>query len=130
MTDTTLRLDKWLWAARFFKTRALASDAVSGGKVHLNAHRVKPGKVVQPGDSLSIQLGVYTYEVTVLAIHKQRRPASEARLLYEESAPSVRKRELIAEQLSLAAQGRQLPDHKPNKHERGQIIRFKRRQSS
>lgn len=128
--DTSIRLDKWLWAARFFKTRALATEAVSGGKVHLNGHRVKPGRLVQAGDDMRIQQGIYTYEVIVLAINKQRRPASEARLLYTESVASIEAREKTAEMQRLTAQGRQMPEHRPNKHERGQIIRFKRRQSS
>ena len=128
--DTTIRLDKWLWVARFFKTRALATEAVSGGKVHLNGQRVKPGRTVQPGDTLTIQLGIYTYEVSVQGINKQRRPSSEARRLYVEAESSIQQREKIAEMQRLAAQGRQMPDHKPNKHERGQIIRFKRRQNS
>lgn len=128
MMDDSIRLDKWLWAARFFKTRALATDAVSGGKVHLNSKRVKPGRNVGPGDMLSIQLGVYSYEVTVLGVNAKRRPAKEARLLYQESEDSLAARERLNEMQRIANQGRQVPDRKPDKHQRNHIIRFKREQ--
>ena len=123
----SIRLDKWLWAARFFKTRALATEAVSGGKVHLNDNRVKPGREVKVGDSLSIQRGGYTFEITVLGINKQRRPAKEAQLLYEESEDSIAAREEQAENQRLANSGQPFSDHRPNKRERRHIVRFTRK---
>ena len=123
----SIRLDKWLWAARFFKTRALATEAVNGGKVHLNDKRVKPGREVKVGDTLSIQRGGYNYEISVLGINKQRRPAKEAQLLYEESESSITAREEQAETQRLAATVRTAPDHRPNKRERRHIVRFTRK---
>jgi len=122
-----MRLDKWLWAARFFKTRALATEAVNGGKVHLNDKRVKPGREVKVGDTLSIQRGGYNYEISVLGINKQRRPAKEAQLLYEESESSITAREEQAETQRLAATVRTAPDRRPNKRERRHIVRFTRK---
>lgn len=127
--DESIRLDKWLWAARFFKTRPLATEAVNGGKVHLNGHRVKPGKLVHVGDLLDIQQGVYSFEVSVLGINQKRRPAREARSLYEESESSIAARQKLAEMHRLAAIGTQSPGRKPTKHERGKIVRFKRKQA-
>ena len=127
--EKSIRLDKWLWAARFFKTRPLATEAVSGGKVHLNGNRVKPGRVVSIGDTLKVQQGAYAYDVSVLGINDKRRPAREARLLYEESESSVAAREKLAEMQRLASMGSQSSDRKPGKHDRGKIIRFKRKQS-
>lgn len=123
----SIRLDKWLWAARFFKTRALATEAVNGGKVHLNDKRVKPGREVKVGDTLSIQRGGYNYEISVLGINKQRRPAKEAQLLYEESESSITAREEQAETQRLAATVRTAPDRRPNKRERRHIVRFTRK---
>ena len=123
----SIRLDKWLWAARFFKTRALATEAVNGGKVHLNDKRVKPGREVKVGDSLSIQRGGYNYEISVLGINKQRRPAKEAQLLYEESESSITARQEQAETQRLAATVRTAPDRRPNKRERRHIVRFTRK---
>ena len=88
----TLRIDRWLWAARFFKTRTSAAAAVSGGKVHLNGQRTKPAKAVREGDRLDIRRGDSRWEVTVLATAERRGPASEARMLYEEAAESVERR--------------------------------------
>lgn len=88
----TLRIDRWLWAARFFKTRSSAAAAVSGGKVHLNGQRTKPAKAVRPGDRLDVRRGDNRWEVTVLATAERRGPASEARTLYEEAAESVERR--------------------------------------
>ncbi len=127
--DESIRLDKWLWAARFFKTRPLATEAVSGGKVHLNGNRVKPGRVVSIGDRLKIQQGAYAYDVSVLGINDKRRPAREARLLYEESESSIETREKLAEMQRLASVGTRSSGRKPTKQERGKIIRFKRKQS-
>ena len=88
----TLRIDRWLWAARFFKTRSSAAAAVSGGKVHLNGQRTKPAKAVRVGDRLDVRRGDNRWEVTVLATAERRGPASEARTLYEEAAESVERR--------------------------------------
>ncbi|MFI3121328.1 MAG: S4 domain-containing protein [Methylococcaceae bacterium] len=123
----TLRLDKWLWAARFFKTRKLATEAISGGKVHLNEQRVKPGKEVKVGAMLSISKDNYRWDITIIAISGQRRSAKEAVLLYQESAESLAKRE---QQIIQNREQRELfdfsgRDHKPNKKERRLIHRFK-----
>ena len=125
----SLRLDKWLWAARFFKTRALATEAVSGGKVHLNGHRVKPGRDVKSGDLLTIHRGGFTFEITVLGINKQRRPAKEAQLLFEESEDSVTARQEQAENQRLANSGQAFSNHRPNKRERRHIVKFTRKNS-
>jgi ribosome-associated heat shock protein Hsp15 len=123
----SLRLDKWLWAARFFKTRSLATEAVSGGKMHLNGHRCKPSKEIKIGDKLSISKDGYEWEITVAGLNEQRRPASEAVLLYSESAESVAKREQQRQQDKelRALSGYIPPEHKPNKKDRRLIHRFK-----
>ena len=123
----SLRLDKWLWTARFFKTRKLASDAISGGKVHVNNQRTKPGKEVKPGATLTITKDSYRWDVTIIALSGQRRSAKEAVLLYEETAESLAKRQ---QQIILQREQRELfdfsgHDHKPNKKERRLIHRFK-----
>lgn len=122
-----IRLDKWLWAARFFKTRKLAAEAISGGKVHVNDQRAKPGKEVKIGAMLSISKDNYRWDITIIAINGQRRSAKEAVLLYEESAESLAKRE---QQIIQNREQRELfdfsgKDHKPNKKERRLIHRFK-----
>lgn len=123
----SLRLDKWLWAARFFKTRKLAAEAISGGKVHVNEQRVKPGKEVKVGAILSISKDNYRWDITIIAVSGQRRSAKEAVLLYQESAESLAKRE---QQIIQNREQRELfdfsgRDHKPNKKERRLIHRFK-----
>jgi ribosome-associated heat shock protein Hsp15 len=123
----SIRLDKWLWAARFFKTRKLAADAISGGKVHVNHQRTKPGKEVKPGTKLTITKDTYQWEITIIALSSQRRPAKEAVLLYEETPESHAKRQ---QQIILQREQRELfdfngQDHKPNKKERRLIHRFK-----
>jgi ribosome-associated heat shock protein Hsp15 len=92
MTDR-VRVDKWLWAARFFKTRALATDAVTAGHVHLNGARVKPAKDVHVGDSLEVRIGTVTWTVAVRALNDKRGPASVAATLYEETPESTAARE-------------------------------------
>lgn len=119
-----LRLDKWLWAARFFKTRALASDAINGGHVHLNGARVKPSRTVQRGDTLEIRRAREEFEVTVVGLAERRGPAHEAAQLYEESEASRRKREQLAEQQRLLATTESAPLRRPDKKARRQIIRF------
>jgi len=123
----TVRLDKWLWAARFFKTRKLASDAISGGKVHLSNQRTKPGKEIKAGAILSISKDSFRWDITVTAISGQRRSASEAVLLYQETPESAAKRH---QQVIEQRERRELfaidgTERKPNKKERRMIHRFK-----
>ena len=125
--DEGLRIDKWLWTSRFFKTRPLASEAVNGGKVHLNGQRVKAGRLVKTGDTLSIQKSSVLYEVTITGINKTRRPAKEALLTYEESKQSQLKREQEQEIKKLASATRPIPQRKPGKREREQLRRFKQK---
>jgi len=126
----SIRLDKWLWAARFFKTRKLASAAVSGGKVHLNGQRTKPSKDVKVTDALEIHKDQYSWKITVLGINAQRRPAAEAVLLYSESeASSLKRAQDVAQR---RAERLLMPDdlaHRPNKKQRRQIHRFKQSES-
>lgn len=119
-----VRLDKWLWAARFFKTRALATDAVNGGHVHLNGARVKPARPVRIGDELTIRKGAQEFVVTIRDVSDRRGPASEARRLYEESAESIEARESSAQARRLAAAGAPRPEKRPDKRSRRRIIRF------
>ena len=120
------RLDKWLWAARFFKTRSQAAEAVSGGKVHLDGRRTKPAKPVRVGNQLTIHQGIFEQEVTVLAIRARRGPASVARLLYSESEASIAKREQLREQIKAERPALMFepPAGRPNKKQRRQIISF------
>lgn len=120
----TVRIDKWLWAARFFKTRSLASQAVSGGHVSLNGSRVKPSRTVQPGDMLLVRRDFLEFTVKVLELSERRGPASVARTLYEETAESVSKREALEEQRRILRLQGNPPDRRPEKHERRKIRRF------
>lgn len=123
-----LRIDKWLWCARFFKSRSLAAEAVAGGKVHLNAQRVKPARAVQAGDVLEITLGIEVATVKVTAIPMRRGPAAEARLCYEETPESLARRERYREQRRLAAMAAPQTDGRPDKRTRRELLRFHRRQ--
>ena len=120
-----MRLDKWLWAARFFKTRSMAADAVDGGKVKLNDANAKPAKDVKVGDRLHIRAGEQDYEVMVLALNEQRRPAPEARLLYEETAESMERRVKEAELRKLAPIPGEGQRGRPTKRDRRQMSRFR-----
>ncbi len=120
-----VRLDKWLWAARFFKTRSLAKQAIEGGKVQLAGQRVKVSKEIAAGDRLRIRQGWDEKEVTVLALSDQRRGAPEAQQLYEETADSLRKREEHAAARKAAGGMFDRPVSRPTKKQRRQIHRFK-----
>ena len=121
--NVSQRLDKWLWAARFFKTRPLAVEAVNGGHVHVNNERTKPARNVRIGDELKITKGFETWVVTVQGCHEQRRPAAEAKLLYHEADYHRAQRELAIEERRL--HGVNVKVHKPDKKERRLIEKFK-----
>jgi ribosome-associated heat shock protein Hsp15 len=121
-----MRLDKWLWAARFFKTRGQASEAVEGGKVHLNGQRSKPGKEVRIGSRLQVNKGGLEWDIEVAVIPRQRRPASEAVGFYTETPQSIEKRAKVVEMLRTARAAAPLQTaSKPNKRDRRLIHRFK-----
>jgi ribosome-associated heat shock protein Hsp15 len=123
----SIRLDKWLWAARFYKTRSLASEAIGGGKVHVNEQRVKPSKEVKVGAVLSITKDGLRWQVTIIALSAQRRPAKDAVLMYQEEAESLAKREqqILLQREQRALSGFTPPEHKPNKKDRRLIHSFK-----
>ncbi|MFQ1016699.1 ribosome-associated heat shock protein Hsp15 [Gilliamella sp. BG7] len=120
-----VRLDKWLWAARFYKSRSLAREMVDGGKVHYNGQRTKPSKLVEVGAILTLRQGSDQKTVQVLAISEQRRTAIEAQQLYKETPDSITKREKIAQARKLNALTMPHPDRRPDKKERRNLIKFK-----
>jgi ribosome-associated heat shock protein Hsp15 len=122
----TVRLDKWLWAARFFKTRSAATAAVTGGKVEVNGERAKPARNLRPGDEIRLRLSPYDWELTVTALGTRRGSAAQAAVLYHENDASRRARAQLAEQLRLAPkpvfrQGR------PSRRDRRQLGRLRRK---
>ena len=121
----TQRLDKWLWVARFFKTRGRAATAVSGGKVQVAGERVKPSRHVGPGAAIAIRRGPVQWLVVVRGVAKHRRPASQAALLYEESAQSIATRDREAEERMLQAGARRERLGKPSKRDRRDATRLK-----
>ena len=120
-----MRLDKWLWSARFFKTRSLAADAIAGGKVAVNGERAKPAKNVKTGDHIVLRKPPNEFTLTVKAISDRRGPASEARLLYEESTESIAVREKLA--LEMRDMPAPLFKGRPTKKDRRDIQRFIKR---
>lgn len=120
-----LRLDKWLWAARFFKTRTLASDAIDAGRIQLNEARAKPSREVRIGDRLDIQTGEVRYTVIVQALSGRRGPAEEARRLYEETADSLARREAERERRRLAPEPSHMLHERPTKTQRREIDRMR-----
>lgn len=124
VSDSTVRLDKWLWATRFFKTRALASAAVTGGKVHANGQRLKPARSVKRGDCYSIRRGYEIFEVIVVELSERRGSASVAQMLYRETEASVARRAAEAEKLKLARLQRPLSSGRPDKKQRRKIRQF------
>lgn len=124
-TSEGVRLDKWLWAARFYKTRALARDMIEGGKVHYNGQRSKPGKVVELQAELTLRQGNDERTVIITTIGDQRRPASEAQQMYAETAASIEKREKNALARKMNALTMPHPDRRPDKKERRDLLKFK-----
>ena len=117
-----MRIDKWLWAARFYKTRSLAAQELDKGRVQLNGHAVKPAHEIKPGDKLMLRQGTVLREVQVLGLSMQRGPAPVAQALYEESADSLEKRLLAAEQRKLNSEPAASIEHgRPTKRERRNI---------
>jgi len=125
-----VRADKWLWAARFFKTRSLAIAAINGGKVHLNGARIKPAHKLAIGEQLAIRKGIYTFSITVAGLSLQRGPAEVARALYSESQESLQQRQQLQEQQRLLGKTAARHEGRPDKRARRQIHRFKTEQSN
>ena len=121
---TSQRIDKWLWCARFFKTRSLASQAVSGGHVEVHGSRVKPSRTVQAGDLLTIRRNQVEWTVEVLALSDKRGPATVARTLYAETEVSLARRERQQEERRALGQQGGFPERRPDKHERRKIRQF------
>ena len=125
MSDKGVRIDKWLWAARFFKTRGLATEMVNGGHVQLNGERVKPSRTVECGDEMSILREQERFVVTVTGLAEKRGSAAVARTLYEEHEASIASREQERQKRKLHAAA--APKKRPDKKARRQIIRFVRK---
>lgn len=119
--DNKVRLDKWLWATRFFKTRSLATDAIEGGKVHVENQRVKPSRIIHLNQQVTIQIGLVEKTIIVRGISTQRRPFSEASQLYEETPESITKREQLKEQRQFEPQ---MSSGRPTKKDRRLIHQF------
>lgn len=123
-----IRLDKWLWAARFYKTRNLARQMIDGGKVHYNGQRSKPSKIVEIGAQVTLRLGFDEKIVVIEKLNDQRRGAPEAQTLYRETTESIQKREKRAQERKLHAHNPS-PERRPDKKQRRDLIQFKSNQS-
>ncbi|MEN4246602.1 ribosome-associated heat shock protein Hsp15 [Serratia marcescens] len=123
--DDAVRLDKWLWAARFYKTRALAREMIDGGKVHYNGQRGKPSKIVELNAELKLRQGNEERTVIVLALTSQRRSANEAQQMYQETEASIANREKMALARKMNALTMPHPDRRPDKKERRDLMKFK-----
>ncbi|WP_410211394.1 RNA-binding S4 domain-containing protein [Aquirhabdus sp.] len=121
-TSSAVRIDKWLWAARFYRTRTLAKEAIEGGKVHFQGERVKVSKEIRVGMELTIRQGFDEKTVQIASLSVMRGNATAAQHLYQETEASIARRELMNAARKLSNQAR--PDHRPNKHERQQLQRF------
>jgi ribosome-associated heat shock protein Hsp15 len=124
MADGRVRLDRWLWAARFFKTRALSAAAIAGGKVQVNGTRAKPAKQLQVGDSLRIRIGPYEWLITVRTLSERRGPPKTAQTLFDESAEGRSARERLAELHKIAPTPTYQGKGRPTKKERREIERL------
>lgn len=125
--DEPIRIDKWLWAARFFKTRSLAAEAVSGGKVEINGARAKPSRIVRAGDKLCVRRGPYQWTIVVKNVARLRGPAPQAQLLYDETEASIQQRQAVAVQLQLERPPEFDAPGRPTKRDRRAISRFTKR---
>jgi ribosome-associated heat shock protein Hsp15 len=123
------RLDKWLWHTRFFKTRSLATQAVSGGKVHVNGERVRPAHALRIGDRLALNIQGATAEIDVLGFPVRRGPAPEAQSFYAETRESTERRAKLREQHRLADMSQPRPDTRPDKRDRRRLAKFRREQN-
>jgi ribosome-associated heat shock protein Hsp15 len=123
------RLDKWLWHARFYKTRSLATAAINGGKTHLNAERVKPAHRVRVGDRLSLALEGIVAEFEILLLPRRRGPAAEAQACYLETPASAERRVKLRDQQRLAQVSRPHSDGRPDKRDRRRLMRLQRDQT-
>jgi len=121
-----IRVDKWLWAARFYKSRGLAQKAVAGGHVHVNEQRVKPAHAVEPGDRLHIRKGELRFEIDVVDLSDRRGSAGVAQSLYRETAASVEQRRREAEERRFRRAGAVSPEGRPDKRDRARLRRIKR----
>ncbi|MDN7136845.1 ribosome-associated heat shock protein Hsp15 [Pseudidiomarina sp. 1ASP75-14] len=121
-----VRLDKWLWAARFYKTRSLSRQMVQSGKVQVDGQRAKPAKTIVTGQLIKLSQGSSVMEVEVLELSDQRRGAPEAQKLYQETPESIERRERETELRKMNAMNNPHPDHKPDKKERRQLLKMKR----
>ena len=122
---SSVRLDKWLWAARFYKTRAIAKEMINGGKVHYNGQRTKSSKMAELDAVIKLRQGYDEKEIVIKKLSEQRQKAIFAQTLYQETPESIAKRETYAEARRLNVLNNPAPDHKPDKKQRRQLIRFK-----
>ena len=122
----SMRLDKWLWCARFFKTRALASAAIKGNKVKLNANDIKVARNIKVGDKLEIRKSPFKYSITILKLCPNRLSANQAALLFEETSDSIEARDLLAKQIKAESAAFPRTRGRPTKQDRRKIIRFTR----
>ena len=122
-----IRLDKWLWAARFFKTRALAAEAIGGGKIDINGERAKPSRIVRLGDKLNIRRGPVEWTIIVKNVSRLRGPAPQAQLLYEETEDSRRKRQAAVAQMQFERTVEFASPGRPSKRDRREIAKFTKR---
>ncbi len=120
------RIDKWLWAARFYKTRSAAAKAVTGGRARINAQRVKPAHLLQVNDQVRISKGLYEFIIDVIAISDKRGPAKQAQLLYQETSASIEKRESLSTINRQIRKDLEAPKKKPTKRQRRDIIKLRK----